>query len=746
MPPRSLRQSPFVVRLRSLLWQWRGVLIATPGVAGVVIGLRLLGLLQMWELAAFDQMLQLRPKEPVDTRIVIVEINEADIRAAGQWPMSDALLAKLLQTIKRQKPIAIGLDLFRDLPVEPGHEELVQVFKSTPNLIGVQKLVGDANSAAVSAPPALKQQGQVASNDMILDADGKIRRSLLYLTLADGQPVLSFGMHLALLSLKDQGIGPEVKGNQLQLGSVVFPPFSANDGGYVRADDRGYQVLLNYRGAARSFQQISMTEVLNDRVPARLFQGRIVLIGSTAESLKDLFYTPYSSTLLGIPERMAGVEIHANLLSQILSTVQAGRPLMRTWPEQMEWAWIVAWTLLGAMLSWRQRLRKGQERSPRAMTYLLLSGVGLVLGCYGALVSGWWIPVVPALVGMVGATIAITSHTALTAAKIRETLGRYVDDGIVASLLETPEGLKLGGEKRKVTVLISDIRGFSALSEELPPEQLVTLLNLYLGRMADIIVQYEGVIEAFIGDGIVVVFGLPAAQQNDAERAVACAISMQRAMAAVNGRNLQLNLPAIEMGIGINTGEVVVGNIGSARRTKYGVIGRNVNLAARVESYTVGGQILITDSTRSEAGPLLELGQTFKVEPKGIKEPITIYELTGIKGPYNLALPEAEGGLMCLSRPIPIEIAVLEGKHLVGGTFAAFVVKLSASQAEIQAEQTIDPLSDIKIILKPTLGAELPQGDLYAKVLGPLPDNQGFSARFTATPTDFATYIGRWLV
>jgi adenylate cyclase len=163
---------------------------------------------------------------------------------------------------------------------------------------------------------------------------------------------------------------------------------------------------------------------------------------------------------------------------------------------------------------------------------------------------------------------------------IRETFGRYVSNEVVVSLLESPERLQLGGEKRKVTILTSDSRGFTSLAERLAPEQVVSIINRYLSTMVDIILQYQGTINEFIGDAILVIFGAPVSREDDARRAVACAVAMQLAMASVNAENGREGLSEVEMGIGIDTGEVVVGNIGSHKRTKYGVVGSCVNLTS----------------------------------------------------------------------------------------------------------------------------------------------------------------------
>ena len=226
---------------------------------------------------------------------------------------------------------------------------------------------------------------------------------------------------------------------------------------------------------------------------------------------------------------------------------------------------------------------------------------------------------------------------------IRDTFGRYMTDEVVASLLDSPEGLRLGGEKRQVTMLLSDLRGFTSLSGRLAPEQVVAMLNRYLDTMVEVILQYHGTIDEFVGDAIFVIFGAPVWHEDDTQRAVACAVAMQLAMRAVNEENRRAGLPEVEMGIGVHTGEVVVGNIGSPKRTKYGVVGSHVNLTSRIQSYTIGGQVLISEATRQEVEPLVKISKQMEVEAKGIAEPITLYELRGLGGVHNLFLPEWEG-------------------------------------------------------------------------------------------------------
>jgi PAS domain S-box-containing protein len=229
---------------------------------------------------------------------------------------------------------------------------------------------------------------------------------------------------------------------------------------------------------------------------------------------------------------------------------------------------------------------------------------------------------------------------------ICETFGRYLTDEVVATVLESPTGLKMGGEKRKITMLMADLRGFTSLSERLPPERVVTLLNRYLTTMVSVIKQYQGTIDEFIGDAIFVLFGAPIWQEDDAQRAVACGIAMQLAMASVNEQNRQDGLPEIEMGIGIHSGRVIVGNVGSLRRTKYAAVGSNVNLAGRIESFTTGGQVLISESTREKLETELRIDGEFQVEPKGAASSVRLYEVGGIGAPYDLFLPPRSTSLV----------------------------------------------------------------------------------------------------
>ena len=366
--------------------------------------LRLAGAFQLMELVALDQMFRLRPTEPADPRIVLVTIDESDIKQIGQWPMSDAVLARSLSLVKQQQPRVIGLDLFRDLPVEPGHQALVDVFTTTPNLFGIENVIKTAQGEVIQAPPALKQRDQDSASDLLLDPDNRIRRSLLYLGDSDSRSIFTLGARLAFSYLDKAGIERQPltpDQTKFQLGRAVFTPLTANKGGYVDIDAGGYQILSNFPRLQRGFHTISMTDVLQGKIPADLMRDRIVLIGLTAESIEDKFFISYTTDLIAAP---AGVEVHALLASQLLSAALDGRPLLQTWPAPIEYGWIVVWSTVGAVVGWR-------SLSPRrTVLRVMLLGMLLLGGAYGLFLVGWWIIVVPPLFALLGAAIASNSY------------------------------------------------------------------------------------------------------------------------------------------------------------------------------------------------------------------------------------------------------------------------------------------------------------------------------------------------
>jgi adenylate cyclase len=301
---------------------------------------------------------------------------------------------------------------------------------------------------------------------------------------------------------------------------------------------------------------------------------------------------------------------------------------------------------------------------------------------------------------------------------IREMFGRYVPDEVVEQVLETPGGVNIGGELRVVTILMSDLRGFTSTCTRLKPESVVQMLNLYLETMTEIILRHGGTINEFIGDSIVVVFGAPISHADDPRRAVACALEMQKAMEQINSRNQAAGHPEIRMGIGINTGEVVAGNIGSRRRAKYDVIGHNVNLASRIESYSLGGQVLVSESTLEAcgAGEELRIDGHLRISPKGVKQALSVYEIGGIGGEHQIFLPLKEPPkLVYLAEALAVDFSILDGKQSGGEAYPAKLLRAGEQAAELQASRNCRQLTNLQISMYQRDG-KLISREIYAKV------------------------------
>jgi adenylate cyclase len=326
---------------------------------------------------------------------------------------------------------------------------------------------------------------------------------------------------------------------------------------------------------------------------------------------------------------------------------------------------------------------------------------------------------------------------------IRETFGRYTSEDIVGVLLDMPEGLKIGGEKREITLLMSDLRGFTALAERLEPTVVVALLNYYLSAMIEIIQQHEGTIDEIIGDAIFILFGAPLIMPDAAPRAVRCALAMQQAMLGVNEHNRKQGWPEIEMGIALHTGEVVVGNIGSTKRSKYGVVGQAVNLTARIESFTVGGQVLISPTLLAAAGRGLILGEVVKVHAKGMRQPLECRELLGHENHPELFIQQDEVILVTLAEPLPLYYARLTGKHLDVQMEPGFLIRLSHRRAEVEVTDPLDPHTNIMLRLEVEAGQE-ESPEAYAKVLQPTDESgERYLIHFTSVPPGVQAHLER---
>ena len=301
---------------------------------------------------------------------------------------------------------------------------------------------------------------------------------------------------------------------------------------------------------------------------------------------------------------------------------------------------------------------------------------------------------------------------------IRSAFGRYVSPEVAQALLESPEGLRFGGTKRIVTVLMSDLRGYTRFAEQGAPEEVMEILNGYLARMAEVVIAHGGTINEFIGDAIFAVYGAPVAHPDHAERAAATALAMQEALVGVNAEHARRGLPAFEMGIGLHTGEAVVGNIGSEQRAKYAVVGSAVNVASRVESATVGGQVLLTARTLAELGTLARVGPPTALQVKGLSEPLIVHELQGLGGRFEraLAAPAPEPGRQ-VTVDLSLECWVIDGKIIRPDALTGRVVRLEKRELHAQMAEPLAPLTNVKLRLQYPAPLSRPSEAIYAKVL-----------------------------
>jgi len=555
-------------------------------VTGLVLGTRQLGQLESLELAVYDAMVRVRSETDVDSRLLIVAITEADIRTQKRWPFPDSVYAAALSQLQQHQPRVIGLDILRDIPAEPGHDALMKELRRS-NVIAIQSL-GNTPEEAIPAPPKLPSD-RVGFSDLITDTDGVIRRNLMFAS-DDAAQYASFSTRLAMQYLNHSG--DRLPNGDFVLGKAVFSLLRSNSGGYQRIDAAGEQILLDYRSARYPSEVVTLSQVLQNQVNPALIKDRVVLIGTTAPSAKDLFFTPFSPAETANP-KMPGVVIHAQMVSQTLTAALEGRSLFWFWSEPMEVLWIVSWAIAGGLLArWSQR-----------PFVLALAGTGLLLLLMGAGYSLFlhqaWVPIAaPAIAAIAVGSFTITCQIQYARQQqqiVMKLLGQQTSPEIASALWNSRDRLlqsgRLAGQTLTVTILFIDIRNFSGISEQHPPEVMMGWLNEYMCSMTQAVHQHHGIINKFMGDGLMAVFGVPVPRltiaeiAEDARQTVACAVEMGDRLQTLNQDWQQRGLPVVEMRAGIFTGDVMAGSLGGKNRLEYAVIGDSVNIAARLEAW-----------------------------------------------------------------------------------------------------------------------------------------------------------------
>lgn len=628
--------------------------IAIMSFTAILFAVRQLGGLQTLELLAYDQMLRWRKDTSIDPRLLIVTIGEEDIRKF-KWPISDAAIAEVLRKLQAFKPRAIGLDIYRDIPVEPGHDELLAQLKQ-PNTIvirNIDRLMG------VPAPPTAVPE-RIGFNDIAIDPDGVVRRQLLFAEADDGM-LSAFSLNLALMYLEAEGITPTASKENpqfLQLGKTVFVPLKPNSGSYQKIDSGGYQILLNYRTRSNIAQTIPFSQVLFGKIEPELVKDKIVVIGTTAPSLKDSFFTPYKAENLQnlevwqqwltkifgasiSPKKMSGAIVHAQMISQLLDAAMGQRSLVWFWSDSQENLWIFVWVILGCSIGLL-------FRHPVSLGIGLVDGLVILFGTATIIFhNSGWVPTATPAIGFVLTVGIVISYQAyqnyLKHEIVTKLLGQNTSPEIAKALWDQRDELlndgKLTGVILVATVMFMDIKGFTSISEKAnSPEDLLKWLNELLEEVAHQVTIHKGIINKFTGDGAMAVFGVPLARTTpeaiaeDAQNCVKCALAFSEYLDRINADWQKRGLPSIQMRIGIFTGPVVAGSLGGKDRIEYGVIGDTVNTAARLEACEKERQpsdcrILIGKETLEYLSDKFEAESWGDLALKGKEQTVSVYRI-----------------------------------------------------------------------------------------------------------------------
>ncbi len=626
-------------------------------VFALILGVRSLGYLQALELTAYDFMLsQQSQQQVIDDRISMVWLTDADQRAWG-WPLSDEYLVRLLETLLAHKPRVIGLDLYRDMPV-PAHKgeayaRLTRLLRDNANIIGIMKFgAKDGRGAAdVAAPPALEGTDQITFNDVTYDPGYLVRRGLLFMDNGEGTWHEYFGLKLVNRYAAKEGVYlqnlPEGLGfasfdaKTQQPGAtrtVLPPPLPPDFGGYVNSEEGGYQFLLTYPGAPQEFASVDLTQVLNNDFDPALIHDKIIIIGSRAEATPDFLATPFGRWLEG-EQRIAGAAVHAYGTSQLLHWMQGDKMGLQSLSEAEENIWIWFWCVLGALMClWTNSFWR--------LSALSMAGMLLLIGSvYGAFTVHWWCLLVAPLLGWLGTIVLVTSYDAYHNRHERTALmnifSKHVSRDVAEVIWQCRDQYlndgRLVSQRLTATVLFTDLQNFSTVSEAMEPQVLMGWLNQYMSRMVTVIEAHQGQVNKFIGDAVMAIFGVPipstteADIQRDAQNAVNCALAMRDEIEKLREEWALQGMPLIRMRVGIFTGPLVAGSLGSEDRQEYTVLGDTVNTAARLESFDKSLEsdnpcrILIGAPTLNRLGTGYQTESVGTVQLKGKAELVSIH-------------------------------------------------------------------------------------------------------------------------
>jgi adenylate cyclase len=611
-------------------------------IAGCV-GLQSLGVLQGLELNAYDRLLLFRTATKLDDRITIIGETEADIRRYGH-PIPDQVFADALQLAENAGVRVLGVDKYRDKPAPPGAEALQKLLQNYQNIVWVF-FAGNQQTDTITAPQALLDKPeQTGFSNIILDADDVSRRGLLFLDV-EGNSFYSFPLLITLQYLAKENISAENdEQDALKLNTVSLPRIDGHFGAYQHIDINGYQIMQEYPGLPQSYRFFTLADLLDGKVPVQALQDKIVLFGGYAPSLHDY-------RLLPNEVRRYGVEQHAYFVSQLLNAALKDTKPLAAWSERSESLWLLCWCLLGAYTGLRRL----------DLIWLLLV---IVIECLLLLVcdvvlmrNGWWIPVIAPLVGWASAlalsVLYFSSRERAERRQLMQLFASHVSKEVANRLWKDREQFFNEGGVRPVTltatVMFTDLSNFTSVAENMEPIVLMKWLNQYMEVMSACIIEHGGVINKYIGDAIMAVFGVPiksetdAAIAEDAQRAVHCAMQFAERLRTLNQHWQQQGLPNITMRTGVYTGSLVAGSFGGSLRMEFTVIGDTVNIASRLESFDKSiaqptleqpCRVLIGETTQNYICELYATQIVGEVQLKGKNKFLKIFQVLDAEDSY----------------------------------------------------------------------------------------------------------------
>ena len=572
--------------------------VAVGGLVGLFTAVGFLaGILNTWSMRATDRLFL---ATPVDQRILIVAIDNASLGQIGRWPWPRTVHATLLRTLTNAGATVIGYDVNFSEPSNAADDaQLAAALKESGRVVlplelslktERGRLTFDPTKNVVPMTSLASVAAATGHTNTPPDADGTVRRVPLFIRAPDGSRVPSFVAEILRLASFDR-----------ETGHAFLDPNS--------------RLFVNFPGAPfSSFHTLSAGDIFRGTAKLDRVKNAIVLIGSTAPDLHDSLLVP---TSYGTP--MSGIEIHASIAHTIVS--QRWLRLIPPWSIALEL--VVFGLLIGFLLS--------RLRARWSVPIVFLLWVAQIVAAFALFDRGWIVEIVWPTILFIFAGAAVTLERRVAADRqrrqLKQALSQYVSPSVVESILRDPSKLKLGGERRRMSVLFSDIRGFTTISEGMTPEQLVHVLNVYLNRMTNLVFAKNGVLDKYIGDAVMAFWNAPFDQPEHAKMAVLTALDMRTALAEMNREKAFGDLE-LHIGLGVNTGEMVVGNVGGESRFDYTVIGDNVNIASRLEGLTKEYRvpILITEATMTDLAGEILTRKLDRVAVKGKKEPIVIYE------------------------------------------------------------------------------------------------------------------------